>query len=95
LLAVIKKGKIGESYNICSGIDRSNIEVAQLLCEIFDELNPRPDGRKHFDLIQFVADRPGHDFRYALDCSKIFKELGWGADISLKEGSTFLAYKLQ
>jgi dTDP-glucose 4,6-dehydratase len=79
LVAVITRGKLGETYNIGGHNERRNIDVVEALCRLLDELAPgRPAGRgRHSDLITFVADRPGHDMRYAIDAGKIERELGW------------------
>jgi len=69
-------GKPGETYNIGGNSERSNINVVQTLCSILDALRPDPAG-PHHRLITFVKDRPGHDRRYAIDASKIRRELGW------------------
>lgn len=77
LFAVVTKGKIGETYNIGGHNERKNIEVVNLICEILDELSPRNDKLSYKSQVTFVPDRPGHDMRYAIDASKIEKELGW------------------
>ena len=77
LHAVIARGRIGQTYNIGGNNERRNIEVVRLICALLDELRPRPDGRAYADQIAFVADRPGHDLRYAIDATKIRRELGW------------------
>ncbi|MDR2980881.1 MAG: dTDP-glucose 4,6-dehydratase [Puniceicoccales bacterium] len=77
LYTVISKGVIGKTYNIGGNNERKNIDLVQLLCGILDELRPRSDGKKYESLITFVTDRPGHDMRYAIDASKIKRELGW------------------
>jgi len=79
LYTVVTKGQIGETYNIGGHNEKTNLEVVQTLCDILDELRPeRPDGiSQHSDLISFVADRPGHDKRYAINATKIHRELGW------------------
>lgn len=74
---VLKTGKIGEVYNIGGFNEKPNIEVVKTLCSILDELKPRSDGQSYAEQITFVTDRPGHDRRYAIDASKIKKELGW------------------
>ncbi len=75
LRLVLEKGKIGENYNIGGRNEKTNLEVVHTICTILDEL--LPEGAPHASLISFVKDRPGHDFRYAIDASKIAKELGW------------------
>lgn len=79
LLTALGKGKPGETYTVGGHCEKQNIEVAQTVCEILDELAPnKPAGvRRYADLITFVKDRPGHDGRYAIDASKIDRELGW------------------
>jgi dTDP-glucose 4,6-dehydratase len=82
LLAAVEKGRPGESYNIGGGAERRNLEVVEAICDLVDELAPRsartqPRGGSRRDLIRFVVDRPGHDARYAIDASKIERELGW------------------
>jgi dTDP-glucose 4,6-dehydratase len=77
LLTVLSKGVPGETYNIGGNNERKNIELVRLLCGILDELRPRADGQPHAGRITFVTDRPGHDSRYAIDASKIKRELGW------------------
>ncbi len=77
LLAAVSTGKPGETYNIGGYNERKNIDLVRLLCGILAELRPRGDGRRYAEQITFVADRPGHDLRYAIDASKIRRELGW------------------
>ena len=77
LRTVLERGVPGETYNIGGNSERRNIDLVHALCEIMDQLRPRAGGRKHADLIRFVTDRPGHDFRYAIDASKIQRELDW------------------
>ncbi len=77
LVLVFEKGRIGEKYNIGGHNEVANIEVVESICRLLDELRPRPDRESHTRLITFVADRPGHDQRYAIDAAKIFRELGW------------------
>lgn len=74
---VIARGKLGETYNIGGNNERQNIDIVRLLCSLLDELRPRADGGAYADQISFVTDRPGHDLRYAIDASKIKRELGW------------------
>ncbi len=77
LRLVLEKGRVGETYNIGGRNERTNLEVVETICALLDEL--APDGRyaPHAALINFVADRPGHDQRYAIDAGKIERELGW------------------
>lgn len=74
---VIEKGKIGETYNIGAHNEKRNIEVVFSICENLDVLSPAANGHSYKELINYVTDRPGHDLRYAIDASKIQKELGW------------------
>jgi dTDP-glucose 4,6-dehydratase len=86
LLLVLQKGKVGEVYNIGGRNERSNLDVVHSICDILDELSPLPDNKPHRSLIQFVADRPGHDKRYAIDAGKIETELGWKAEENFDSG---------
>ncbi len=74
---VFESGSPGQTYNVGGKAERTNLEVVTGLCGILDELRPRSDKRPHADQIAFVADRPGHDLRYAIDASKLERELGW------------------
>jgi dTDP-glucose 4,6-dehydratase len=74
---VLADGRIGEVYNIGGWNEKSNLEVVHTLCAILDELSPRADGKSYREQITFVADRPGHDRRYAIDARKLERELGW------------------
>jgi len=73
--AVIRRGRAGQVYNIGGGFEEANIDIARAICQLMDELSPA--GAPHERLISFVSDRPGHDWRYAIDATKIAKELGW------------------
>lgn len=86
LLIVLKNGKLGETYNIGGHNEKTNLEVVQTICAILDELQPREDGEKYESQIRFVQDRPGHDLRYAIDASKIQRELGWLPDETFETG---------
>jgi dTDP-glucose 4,6-dehydratase len=77
LLCVIEKGRVGECYNIGGVSEQRNIDVVQRICGLVDELAPLPSGKPRRELITYVQDRPGHDLRYAIDCSKIQAELNW------------------
>ena len=76
LRLVLEKGAAGETYNIGGEAERGNLEVVQAICAALDRARPRKSGR-YADLIEFVADRAGHDLRYAMDIAKIRRELGW------------------
>ena len=84
LLLVATKGAVGETYNIGGDAEATNISIVRKLCALLDEAAPA--GAPHDRLIEFVADRPGHDFRYAIDASKIQTELGWRPSVTLEEG---------
>jgi dTDP-glucose 4,6-dehydratase len=77
LLKVLEQGTPGESYNVGGHNERTNLQVVRTVCGILDELRPRAQGGHYEDLITFVADRPGHDLRYAIDPTKLTTELGW------------------
>jgi dTDP-glucose 4,6-dehydratase len=74
---VLAKGKLGETYNIGGWNEKANIDVVKTICAILDELKPRSDGKSYVEQITYVQDRPGHDRRYAIDASKVERELGW------------------
>ena len=74
---VLEAGKLGETYNVGGWNEKANLEVVHTLCEILDELKPRDDGQSYKNQITFVKDRPGHDRRYAIDATRLEKELGW------------------
>ena len=84
LLTVLAKGLVGRRYNIGAGNEVRNIDLVRMICEILDELRPS-DGPSERHVVH-VADRPGHDFRYAIDPSRIRDELGWSPKVSLSEG---------
>jgi dTDP-glucose 4,6-dehydratase len=83
---VMTSGSVGESYNIGGREERTNLQVVETICDILDERRPRGGGSLYRDLITFVADRPGHDRRYAIDTSKIERELGWKPQESFESG---------
>lgn len=80
------KGLVGETYNIGGRNERVNLDIAKEICEILDLKKPQPDGKSYKELLTFVADRPGHDKRYAINASKIEIELGWKADENFHTG---------
>jgi len=82
---VLERGRTGETYNVGGNSERRNLDLVQELCRSLDELRPRKQGR-YAELISFVKDRPGHDRRYAVDASKIRRELGWQPFESLESG---------
>lgn len=86
LLSVLEKGKIGETYNVGGDSEKKNIEVVKYICACLDEYLPQSSFKPHDQLIKFVADRPGHDRRYAIDCSKIKSELGWKQQENFESG---------
>ena len=77
LLLAFERGALGESYCIGGHNERNNIQVVDSICNILDDLKPRADGKKYAELVTFVTDRQGHDYRYAMDPTKITNELGW------------------
>lgn len=83
---VLEAGRVGETYNIGGDAERANIEVVRAICRLLDERRPLPDGIARESLITFVNDRPGHDRRYAIDASKIKRELGWQPTVTFEEG---------
>jgi dTDP-glucose 4,6-dehydratase len=83
---VATKGVPGESYNVGGNSERSNLVVVETICDVLDDMKPRPGGGSYRDLIAFVSDRPGHDRRYAIDASKISRELGWQPSETFESG---------
>lgn len=83
---VLAAGRLGETYNVGGWNEKSNLEVVFTLCAILDELRPRVDGKPYKELITYVTDRPGHDRRYAIDATKIERELGWKPDETFETG---------
>ncbi len=83
---MLARGKIGETYNIGGRSELSNKELVLRLCALLDRTYPMPNGKSYASLITYVKDRPGHDFRYAIDEGKIARELGWAPQMSFEEG---------
>jgi dTDP-glucose 4,6-dehydratase len=83
---VLAAGRVGEVYNVGGGNEKTNLEIVHSVCALLDELRPRPDGQPYARQISHVADRPGHDRRYAIDASKIGRELGWQPAHSFETG---------
>ena len=86
LQAVFERGQVGRTYNVGGHNERQNIEVVRTLCAILDELRPRADGKPYAEQMSEVADRPGHDKRYAIDASRIGDELGWYPQETFESG---------
>jgi dTDP-glucose 4,6-dehydratase len=87
LLLVLTRGRLGETYNVGGHGERRNLAVVEAICDAVDEAAPKlPSGAPRRSLIRFVEDRPGHDFRYAIDDAKISAELGWHPDQSFESG---------
>ena len=84
LLLILEKGELGETYNVGGFNERKNIDLIRMICTLMDELSPEDSA--HESLISFVTDRPGHDMRYAIDASKIERELGWRPSVTVEEG---------
>ena len=77
LFTVLNHGKIGESYNIGGNNELRNIDIVSKICDILDKIKPKKNGKKYSELIEFVSDRPGHDYRYAINSEKIKTDLDW------------------
>ncbi|WP_338503889.1 dTDP-glucose 4,6-dehydratase [Sphingomonas kaistensis] len=86
LETIFRTGVVGESYNVGGKAERTNLQVVEAICDVLDERRPLADGRKRRELITFVTDRPGHDRRYAIDCSRIERELGWTPSVDFEQG---------
>jgi dTDP-glucose 4,6-dehydratase len=83
---VLTSGEVGESYNVGGRSERNNLTVVETICGILDRLRPRSGGSSYSDLITFVPDRPGHDLRYAIDSTKLERELGWKPEETFESG---------
>ncbi len=77
IIKILANGKPGETYNIGGSCEKNNLEVVQEICKILDSIKPKQNGSSYEEQIEFVKDRPGHDFRYSLDTSKIEKDFNW------------------
>ncbi len=83
---VLRRGRVGETYNVGGLCEKRNIEIVEAICAALDLLSPRADGRSYGEQKIYVKDRPGHDRRYAIDCSKIARELGWAPQENFATG---------
>ena len=84
--AVLERGRVGETYNIGGNSERANIDVVKTICDLVDEMRPGTQSSSRRDLITYVKDRPGHDRRYAIDASKLRRELGWKPSAEFEGG---------
>ncbi|MDT8899719.1 dTDP-glucose 4,6-dehydratase [Anaeroselena agilis] len=86
LFAVLTRGRPGETYNVGGNTERTNLQIVRCICDLLDELRPRHTGGSFHRLITFVKDRPGHDWRYAVDAAKLCRETGWAPRESFASG---------
>ncbi len=90
---LLERGRPGETYNVGSGVEQTNLQVVGALCRLLDQVRPLPGSARYEDLIEFVTDRPGHDRRYAIDSAKIRRDTGWQSltsfDIGLRETASW------
>lgn len=86
IYAVLTRGRVGQTYNIGGKSERNNLFIVTTICELLDVIRPRKDGKSYKTQITHVEDRMGHDFRYAINCSKIEKELGWTPKYTFDHG---------
>lgn len=83
---IMQDGQRGQTYNIGGRCERANLDTIEMICDLLDRMQPRAHKRPRRELIKFVKDRLGHDFRYAIDCSKLETELGWGPEETFESG---------
>ncbi len=86
IYTILQKGTIGETYNVGGNNEIKNIQIVEVICDILNDIHPVGSGKSYHELINFVKDRPGHDFRYAIDASKLKKEIGWEPKESFNTG---------
>lgn len=86
LALIAESGRDGETYNVGGAAERRNIDVVHAICDFLNDLAPRPDRKSYRELVTYVADRPGHDHRYAIDFNKLHAELGWAPQESFESG---------
>jgi len=86
IYTILQKGTIGETYNIGGNDEIKNIKIVEVICDVLNDIHPAGSGKSYHELITFVKDRPGHDFRYAIDASKLKKEIGWEPKESFNTG---------
>ena len=86
IYTILQKGTIGETYNVGGNNEIKNIQIVEVICDVLNDIHPAGSGKSYHELITFVKDRPGHDFRYAIDASKLKKEIGWEPKESFNTG---------
>ena len=86
IYTILQKGTIGETYNVGGNNEIKNIQIVEEICDVLNDIHPAGSGKSYHGLINFVKDRPGHDFRYAIDASKLKKEIGWEPKESFNTG---------
>jgi len=86
IYTILQKGTIGETYNVGGNNEIKNIQIVEVICDVLNDIHPAGSGKSYHELITFVKDRPGHDFRYSIDASKLKKEIGWEPKESFNTG---------